>query len=153
MLGGIGMREYKDYPLKFELVPSGCWYVNLRSVLKPEHWDKIRRAAYAQANGKCSVCGAKGRLEAHERWSYDEKRALQKLEGVTALCKSCHEVVHIARTQLMGRGDDAMEHFMRVNECSQMEFHEALKIAGEENARRSAIDGWTTDINWLKSRL
>lgn len=143
----------KKYKLMFELVPEECWYANLRSVLKPADWDKIRKAAYARAHYKCSVCGRSGRLEAHERWRYDEERAVQTLETVVALCKNCHEVVHISRAQLTGRGDEAMEWFMKVNECSQSEFHEALQKTNEEYLRRNRVEGWTTDISWLKDQL
>ncbi len=144
----------KDYKLKFEMVPEECWYSNLRSVLKPNEWDIVRRDAYRRAKGRCSVCGrAVQRLEAHERWSYDESRALQKLETVVALCRNCHEVVHISRTQLVGRGAEAMEWFMKVNECSQMDFHAALGQANEEYLRRNRIEGWVTDISWLKNKL
>ena len=70
-----------DFKLKFELVPDGCWYSNLRSILKPKAWDILRKDAYARAGGKCMVCGRKAtRLEAHERWSYDEENKVQKLE-------------------------------------------------------------------------
>ncbi|MBQ8291436.1 MAG: HNH endonuclease [Clostridia bacterium] len=140
----------KEYKLKIELVPEACWYANLRSVLKPADWDKVRKDAYRRAGYRCTVCGASGRMEAHERWSYDEKLALQKLEDVTALCHSCHEVTHIARAQLVGRSAEAMEHFMRINQCSQMEFHAELARVNEEYLRRNKIEEWTTDISWLK---
>ena len=144
----------KTYKLNFEMVPEECWYSNLRSVLKPADWDKVRKDAYARAGGKCCVCGRKNtRLEAHERWSYDEKKALQKLEDVVALCHACHEVVHISRTQLMGRGMEAMEHFQKVNGCSQMEFHAALQAANEAYIRRNRVEGWVTDITWLKDKF
>ena len=92
-------------------------------------------------------------MEAHEKWSYDEEKALQKLEDVLALCSACHEVKHIGRTQMIGRGMDAMEHFMRVNQCSQMQFHEALQEANEEYLKRNKIEGWVTDISWLKKNI
>ena len=76
--------QNKKYKLTFQLVPSGCWYANLRSVLPKAEWDRLRRAAYARAGGRCSVCGAAGRLEAHEIWSYDDKTHVQKLEDVVA---------------------------------------------------------------------
>ena len=95
------------------------------------------------------LCGAKGKLEAHEKWSYDEQKALQKLEDVLALCHACHEVKHVSRTQLVGRGMDAMEHFMRVNGCSQSDFHAALGEANAAYLRRNKIEGWTTDVSWL----
>ncbi|MBQ7830807.1 MAG: HNH endonuclease [Clostridia bacterium] len=143
----------EKYKLGFEMVPEECWFSNLRSVLKPEDWDVVRKDAYARAKGRCRICGARGKLEAHEKWSYDEERALQKLEDVKALCHSCHEVVHISRTQLMGRGMDAMEHFMKVNGCSQMEFHAALSEANEAYCRRNRVEGWVTDVTWLENRF
>ena len=137
------------YKLTIELVPDGCWNVNLRTAF-PMLWDRIRKDAYARAKGRCMICGCAGRLEAHERWRYDEENAVQTLETVVALCHACHEVKHIAPTQMRGRGDDAMEHFMRVNRCTQMEYHEALRIANEEQKRRNRIDSWQTDVTWLK---
>lgn len=142
------MRKFK---LNFELVPEECWRANLRSLLSQESWDKIRRSAYAKAGGRCSICGARGRLEAHEQWSYDEENAVQKLVDVIALCHACHEVKHISRTQLVGRGLDAMEQFMKVNNCSQTEYHLALKEANDEYVRRNKIENWVTDTSWLKN--
>lgn len=67
----------KQYKLSFQLVPDGCWYTNLRSALPKEVWDRLRRAAYARAGGRCSICGKPGRLEAHEVWSYDDKNTFR----------------------------------------------------------------------------
>ncbi len=135
------------------MVPEECWFSNLRSVLSQSDWDRVRKDAYARAGWKCCICGRSGRMEAHEKWSYDEEKALQKLEDVVALCRGCHEVKHISRTQLMGRGMEAMEHFMQVNGCSQMEFHAALGEANEAYIRRNKIEGWVTDVSWLKDRF
>lgn len=143
----------KTYKLDFEFVPEECWYSNLRSVLTANDWDKVRKDAYARAGYKCCICGKKDRLEAHEQWSYDDEKALQKLEDVLALCHNCHEVKHISRTQLMGRGADAMEWFMKVNECSQIDFHEALGQANAEYKERNKIEGWVTDVSWLKGKF
>lgn len=146
--------EKKKYKLGFEMVPEECWYSNLRSVLPREQWDIIRRDAYARAGGRCMICGARvSRLEAHERWSYDDENRLQKLETVIAVCHSCHEVIHISRTQLMGRGMEAMTHFMKVNGCTQSEFHEALGEANREYLERNKVEGWVTDISWLKDKF
>ena len=70
---------------------------------------------------------------------------------VIALCHACHEVKHISRTQLVGRGLDAMEQFMKVNNCSQTEYHLALKEANDEYVRRNKIENWVTDTSWLKN--
>ena len=138
----------KTYKLTFQLVPSGCWYTNLRSALPKPMWDKLRRAAYARAGGKCSICGAAGRLEAHEVWSYDDARRIQTLEDVIAVCPACHEVIHIGRTALLGREPQAQEHFMRVNGCTQSEYHAALGEANRRNAERSRHE-WVTDLSRL----
>jgi len=48
---------------------------------------------------------------------------------------------------------DALEHFMKVNKCSQMDFHEALSKANAEYLRRNRVEGWVTDISWLKENF
>ena len=122
-------------------------------MLPPNLWDIVRKDAYKRAGWRCTVCGRQGRLEAHEKWSYDEENALQKLDDVVALCRECHEVKHISRTSLVGREKEAMAHFMKVNGVSQTEYHEALQEMNEEYLRRNKIEGWVTDISWLKDRF
>lgn len=139
------------YKLNFELVPDSCWYSNLRSILSPAQWDLVRREAYARAGGKCSICGGQMRkLEAHEQWEYDEVNAVQRLKNVIAVCKNCHEVIHIGRTQLMGREREAEEHFMKVNGVSYSEYRKALGEANEAHRRRNLIPEWKLDLTYLK---
>lgn len=140
--------------LCFELVPDSCWYSNLRSILSPAQWDVVRKDAYARADGKCMICGAPcRRLEAHERWEYDEENAVQKLKDVVAVCVKCHEVIHIGRTTLMGREREAEEHFMKVNSCSYAEYRSALGKANEDHRRRNRIPEWKLDLRWLQRFL
>ena len=141
-----------SYKLTFQLVPDGCWYSNLRSVLPKPVWDKIRRAAYARAGGVCSVCGAKTRLEAHEVWEYDDVAHVQKLKDVVALCPDCHAVVHIGRTALLGNEPRAQAHFCAVNGCSQSDYHAALGEANRIHAERSRHE-WACDLSKLKQLL
>lgn len=137
--------------LNFELVPDGCWYSNLRSILSPAQWDTVRREAYSRAGGRCMICGAKtARLEAHERWEYDEEKRVQKLSDVVAVCRACHEVIHIGRTQLLGGEERAAEHFMKVNGCSYAEYRKALGEANEAHRRRNRISEWGLDLSYLK---
>lgn len=137
--------------LEFELVPDSCWYSNLRSILSQRQWDAVRRDAYARASGKCMICGAAvARLEAHERWEYDEINAVQRLADVVAVCRSCHEVIHIGRTQLMGREREAEEHFMRVNGCNYAEYRAALGEANAAHRRRNLVPEWKLDLGWLE---
>lgn len=140
-----------EYKLNFELVPDGCWYSNLRSELPKKLWDIVRKDAYARANGKCMICGRPAkRLEAHEKWSYDEKTAMQKLEDVIAVCHTCHSVIHIGRTQLMGEEDKAIAQFIRVNKCSYADYRKALGEANARHRKLNEIPEWKLDISWLK---
>lgn len=136
--------------LCFELVPDSCWYSNLRSILSPEQWDFLRKDAYARAGGKCMICGAPcARLEAHERWAYDEENAVQKLTDIVAVCRSCHEVIHIGRTSLTGGEERAAAHYMKVNGCTYSEYRKALGEATEIHRRRNQIPEWKLDLTYL----
>lgn len=137
--------------LEFELVPETCFYVSLRSVLLPNLWDIVRREAYARAGGRCMICGApQSRLEAHEVWSYDEASAVRKLENVVAICRDCHETIHIGRTQLKGDAEKAERHYMKVNGVSYAEMRKAMGEANEAQRRRNKIDDWKLDLSYLK---
>lgn len=139
------------YKLNFELVPDSCWYSNLRSILKPSMWDVVRRDAYARAQGRCMICNRPTkRLEAHERWTYDEKTCTQKLSDVVAVCHDCHSVIHIGRTQLMGDEDRAIGHFLKVNDCKYSDYVKALGDANKLHQRLNKVGEWKLDLTWLK---
>lgn len=100
------------------------------------------------------ICGAPSkRLEAHERWEYDEGNAVQKLVDVVAVCHSCHEVIHIGRTSLLGGEERAAEHFMKVNGCNYAEYRKALGKANEDHRRRNLVPEWKLDLSYLKKFL
>ena len=139
------------YKLNFELVPDSCWYSNLRSILSKKQWDFLRQDARDRAQGRCMICGKKtDKLDAHERWSYNEEKCVQKLEDIVAVCKDCHSVIHIGYTQLKGDVERAEKHFIKVNNCSYAEYRKALGIANEEHQRRNKISEWKLDLNYLK---
>lgn len=137
--------------LEFELIPAGCWKVNLHELLPKKAWDKIKTKVKARANGRCEVCGKKtDRLDAHEVWSYDEDNGVQKLENVIAVCKSCHNVFHINRSYLLGLGERAEDHYMKVNGVSYAEMKSDLKKANEVLERRSRVPEWKLDVSYIK---
>jgi hypothetical protein len=71
-------------------------------MLKKEDWDIIRRDVYKQAKYKCQCCGKSlCRLAAHEVWSYDDDRKIQKLKDIIAVCQTCHDVIHFGRSQFV----------------------------------------------------
>ncbi len=135
--------------LDFELVPDSCWYSNLRSALPAGAWDIIRKKAYARAGGKCMICGAQTtRLEAHEQWEYDDEKGVQRLNNIIAVCRACHEVIHIGRTTLMGREREASGHYMKVNGVSYAEYRRALGEANAVHRERSKRE-WQLDVSLL----
>lgn len=137
--------------LDFELVPDSCWYSNLRSILSKKQWDVVRREAYARANGRCMICGRKAtRLEAHERWRYDTDTCTQVLDDVIAVCRSCHSVIHIGRTQLLGDEEKAIKHFCYVNGCGYPDYIKALGAANARHAELNRVGEWKLDLSYLK---
>ncbi len=145
------MENINGKKLNFELVPDGCWYSNLRSVLTKSAWQLVRNDAILRSNGRCSICGRKPKtLDAHERWSYDIENGIQKLEDVIAVCKDCHAVIHIGRTQLVGDIVRAEEHYMKVNNCTYSEMRQDLGKANEEHKMRNQVSEWKLDLTYLQ---
>ena len=142
------------YKLNFELVPDGCWYSNLRSILSTKDWNMIKKDAKSRSNGACTICGKKtDKLDAHEVWSYDLEKGVQKLENVISVCKDCHSVIHIGYTQLKGNIERAEHHFMKINNCTYAEYRQELNKANILHKERNKISEWKLDLTWLKRFL
>ena len=137
--------------LDFEIMPSGAFGNNLRTVLSKSAWDFIRRDAYSRANGRCAICSRPvKRLEAHEKWEFDKDKKVQKLVDVIGICHACHSVIHIARTQVLGFEDEAIKHFKKVNNCDYQGYINALSKATKISVDLSTVDSWALDLDWLK---
>ncbi|HEX2032690.1 MAG TPA: hypothetical protein VHS99_00765 [Chloroflexota bacterium] len=137
--------------LTAELVPATSWYENVRQVLPREAWDRLRRAVYARHRYRCAICGARGRMNCHEVWEYDDERHVQRLAGFTALCDLCHHVKHLGLAQLMaGRGEldyeAVVRHFMRVNRCDRATFEAHRREVFAQWEARSAHQ-WHVDFS------
>lgn len=104
-----------DARITVELVPRSSWYSNVRSNVSREQWDRIRKSVYKEHDWTCELCGAKGRVECHEMWHYDDVQHIQTLVRMMCLCSACHEVKHIGLAQVRGRGDIALVHLAKVN--------------------------------------
>lgn len=137
-------------PLTIELVPQTSWYNNLRQVLSKEAWDKIRKETYAEYKYRCGICHAKGRLNCHEIWEYDEKNHIQRLAGFIALCDLCHHVKHIGHASILaskGKLDyeRVVENFMKVNKCDRKTFEKQKQMAFDQWHKRSQEE-WHVDL-------
>jgi len=75
-----------------DMVPSSCWFTNVRTCVSPKDWERLRRMITRRAGQRCEACGAgedhtvKRWLEAHERWSFDDPTGTQVLRRLICLC-------------------------------------------------------------------
>ena len=146
--GGVQTR------LTVELVPSTCWYTNVRSNVPEAAWDRLRRRVAAEAGRRCEICGGRGRrwpVECHEVWHYDDDTKVQRLERLVALCPPCHEVKHAGLASTRGRLPAVVEHLADVNGWSTEDAELYLEAAFEQWAGRSR-HRWTLDISVLADR-
>lgn len=104
-----------------ELVPKTSFYNNVRSAVSKEDWDILRKQAYKIAGHCCSVCKKKARLEAHEIWHYDDKKNIQRLAEIKALCHDCHMVYHLGFASVNGEYDKTFKHLQKLNGWSKEE--------------------------------
>ena len=132
--------------LLIELVPSTSWGDNLRSKLPKGKWDELRKQCYKLAGYRCEVCGKPGLVHAHEVWSYDDEKHIQKLVRLIALCVPCHGVKHFGRTQAIGEGEEATKHLMNVNSWTRAQAITHIREAFKIWEQRSQYP-WTLDIS------
>ena len=134
--------------LTIELVPETCWFSNLRAELSKNQWDFLRKQIYAEAYHTCEICGGVGPqhpVECHEIWEYNDKKLIQKLVGMIALCPDCHMVKHIGLASLRGKGEEAIAHFMKVNKITRKQADKHIQKAFKTWQKRSTKE-WTLDI-------
>jgi hypothetical protein len=142
-------------PLTIELVPSTCWYSNVRTNVTKADWEVCKRFVRARSKDRCEICGGRGPrwpVECHEVWSYDDETQMQKLEGLIALCPACHQVKHIGRTSTVGGVEalaQSIKHLCQVNYWSPERAEKAIKIAFEIHEIRSTWQ-WQLDIDYLQ---
>ena len=137
--------------LTAELVPSTCWWSNLRSNMPASEWSKCKAFVRRRSGDRCELCGGRGPLwpvECHEVWVYDDTRHVQTLGGLIALCPACHEVKHIGRAEAVGNLDRAKARLMVANGWTADDVAAYLEVVWEVWSARSAHE-WTLDVSWL----
>lgn len=152
----MAKKVSKKTKLEIELIPTTCHYSNVRTTLKTKLWDKIRFMVYEKAEHKCEICGETGleqgyrhRVECHEIWKYDDKRFIQKLVGLIALCPTCHQAKHIGRAFAIGKQDVVLNKLMEVNKWTPEKTAQIITEAFDVNKERSKHN-WKLDISLLK---
>jgi hypothetical protein len=140
--------------LFIDLVPSSCWFTNVRSCVIPKDWDRLRRMITTRAGERCEACGQTShppierRLEAHERWIYDEPTGVQTLRRLICLCSQCHTVTHFGLAQIKGQADEALAHLRAVTGMTDQQARAHRSDAFALWRARSTRE-WVLDLGML----
>ncbi len=141
--------------LSIELVPSSSWFDNVRARIPVPEWDFLRKQIYTAAEDCCEICGGRGSnhpVECHERWHYDDKKKIQRLDGLLALCPACHQVKHIGLAEVRGLYDQSISQLCKVNGWDSIDATEYVQAAFDIWAARSKHE-WEVDILVLDELL
>lgn len=145
-------RSQLDNPRLFiDLVPRTSWAHNLSKQLSSSDWNKIRKMVYASSNNVCEICGCvgtNGRIDAHERWHYDEINKIQTLIKISSLCPNCHMASHMGFVRVQKKEHIAMAHLAWINLWTEQECEEHALQSFQTWAKRSQYE-WKTDVSLL----
>ena len=133
----------EDLILTINMLPKGAWSNDFSKTLPKKDWDKLRNFALKKAKGKCEICGFETNyLDVHEEWEFNINKKKQTLKDIVAICSMCHGVKHFKNSVRLGYGEEAQRHFMKVNNCSEMEFASHLNKALLEYNERNSVFRW-----------
>lgn len=137
--------------LLVELVPSSCWFSNVRNHVSQETWNVVKQHTFRKAGYRCEICGgvgAKHPVECHEVWNYEDTKHIQALQGTIALCPECHEVKHIGLAEMNNRLPIAKQWLGQINGWSKAEVDKHVEGSFAIWKQRCGYD-WSLDIDWL----
>lgn len=137
-----------------DLVPSSCWFSNVRSCVDQRDWERLRRMITNRADQRCEVC-RRGQdrealrwLEAHERWAYDDSNNVQALRRLICLCTDCHTTTHFGLASINGKSTEAFKHLGTITGLPADQVSQHIDAAFALWRRRSAI-AWELDLSIL----
>ena len=139
-----------------DLVPSTCWFSNVRSCVVQRDWERLRRMVLARAGLVCEACGrcensqTRRWLEVHERWDYttDGHTYHQQLRRLICLCTDCHQTTHFGYATVKGCDREALDHLCAVTGMTHQQALEHVEAAYTTWEMHSAFD-WTLDLTIL----
>ena len=142
-------RDFGGNLLFVDLIPSSCWFTNVRSCVHPSDWNLLRKYVYSRANNQCECCHSSSHgIEAHERWEYNNEIKIQKLVRLVALCTCCHEVTHIGLSGIRGKSEETKKHLKKIRNFSSDDFNQHVSEAFFLFEERSRFE-WTLDLTLL----
>jgi hypothetical protein len=137
--------------LNLELVPSSCFYKNVRQILSKEQWSTISKQVRSSVYDACEICQSDSEqfLDCHEVWEYNDKKLIQKLIKMQALCKKCHGVKHFGLSKIQGKEAQAIRHLMAINKMTITQAKDYVAQAFQVWAERSKKT-WKLDLSHLE---
>jgi hypothetical protein len=137
-----------------DLVPSSCWFTNVRSCVSQRDWERLRKMITIRAGRRCEICHRSedhesGRwLEAHERWEFDHQTKVQTLRRLICLCTTCHAATHYGLAKLTGEDSEAFRHIYKVTRLSARQVRDQIDLAFAVWQIRS-LGTWELDLGIL----
>ena len=135
------------------MIPRSMFGVNLRALI-PEAWKKISREFRGDFGNRCQVCGG-APVECHEDWDYifdasaRSDAGIQRLRRLTCLCRDCHALKHLGKTNVQGKTEAAMRHLAFVNGWRVQIAYEQANEAWADWERRNGFQ-WTLDVSFAE---
>ena len=74
--------------------------------------------------------------------TFNIKNKTQSLVDIIALCSRCHGVKHIRNSERLGYAENAKRHFMKVNNCNELEFVSHLTKAQIDFEEMNKVYRW-----------
>jgi len=158
-------KQWEELDLaKFKLLPSAKPpFFHGSTVRKAAQYfwnNKLRPAVLEQQENKCSICGWLPdkeenikRLHLHESENYDFQNKVCHLIEVKLICRDCHSLQHIGRTNSVlskEQWENLMQHFINVNGCSpdvdfDLVLAKSIQSEGHFEAQRKMTSGMTLE--------
>ena len=133
----------KKLKLAIEPRPVSTWGVTLANLLPKKEWDQLRYQCYREADYTCVICGSQEKqLHAHEQWSFDDKKKIQRLVDVQCCCVLCHDVHHFGRSsQVYSKKYQQVliSHWCKVNKLTKADFQEHQAQTREISRKRVKV--------------
>ena len=148
-------KASRDLKLTADALPRDTRSLNLRTLLPPREWKRIRERTFEVYGRRCFICGYRIQgLECHEVWELAEEARAQRLLDVIPLCPLCHSVKHWVVSLRKARSGEIkwermIRHFVRVNRCIPKDLERHLRERAEAQKRRDCWK-WRVELKWRR---
>jgi len=137
-------------------LPAGSWYRDLARALPTTEWHQLQAYALRRAEQRCSVCGAGGHLQVDGDWEFNDRKRVQRLVGLSALCQLCYLARHVDQAEAMAKQgrlglERVVRHFRELNRCSLKTYEDHRREVLHTWNRRS-MKTWKVDLT-IKDEL